>query len=140
MEIKKINLFILFLIIVQATFGQLSLGISSGLQIPGMQDLKFLQFDSSNNLFSVKRTIKVHSNISIIKSANLTAWKGKYGFRIEILAWKNYSIAKKFRTYYLPPFKNIINQSRYAIYFDGLWRFSWFLNKKESALKKHIIF
>lgn len=126
--------FLTFLIVSQTVYSQLSIGGSFGFQIPGMQDLKFKQFDANNNLISTIKTKEVESNISSVKSLNVSFWLKKYGFKLEYLSWEHRSTAEEYLTQQTPSiFKT--EESRKAIYLMALRRFPLPFSKEKNLFR-----
>jgi len=107
----------IMLLFYQNSKSQLYIGSTLGVQVPGMQDLKFKEFDVAANYKYIKmvRTIKTQSDVSFVKGVNVSYWLNNYGLKIEYLNWNHFTTATTFEEIYTPPFYKIKEQ-RKALY------------------------
>lgn len=118
MNIFKYLVFLSIFFLQHNSYGQLDVNFLVGPQVPGMQDLKFKEFDVNNNYKYIKmvRTTKTQSRISFVLGLNIIYWVKNYGFKLEYLDWANFTKAITFEDKnYSPPFFKIKEKHR-ALY------------------------
>jgi hypothetical protein len=96
---------------------QIYISATLGVQVPGMQDLKFKEFDIDANYKYIKmvRTTKTQSSVSFVKGLNVSYWLKNYGIKMEYLNWHHVTTATAFEEDYTPPFYRFKEQHR-ALY------------------------
>jgi len=106
MQLIRGLFFVLVLLFCQHCKSQLYIGTTLGVQVPGMQDLKFKVFDVAANYRYVKmvRTTKTQSDVSFVKGINISYWFKNYGIKMEYLNWNLFTTALEFEEDYNPPF------------------------------------
>jgi len=123
--VLKYLFFSLVFLIQTSGFCQLYIGSLTGLQLPGMQDLKFKVFDRANNYKYLKmvKTTKTKSSTSVVKGLSLAYQTKKYGFKLTFVQWRHITTATAFEDVnYIPSFYTI-KEARKALYISFLRKF-----------------
>ncbi len=111
-----ISLFILISLITMVhsstAFGQILIGINSGINLSGAQDHKFKQYDQKNELISYFKTKDIDGVASFVINFQATDWGvirsfGNLGVRLDYMNWSLTTAVDKFPTDISPPFTHI---------------------------------
>jgi hypothetical protein len=119
---------VVFVLSISAGYGQLSISMGYGLQIPGRQDLKFRYYENGVLMKNLK-TSKAISSWSPVSNLSVTYWHHNIGFDVSYLKWENKSRGVRFLTNEIPPFTKM-EQSR------SLFLLSFLSKTRNPFLKK----
>ncbi|MFK5890159.1 MAG: hypothetical protein QM486_05460 [Flavobacteriaceae bacterium] len=122
MRLIKGLILVVMLLCFQNSKSQLYIGATLGVQVPGMQDLKFREFDTDGHYVRMIKTSETHSTISLVKGLNVSYWFKKYGLKLDYLYWNHNTVADKYIGDYLPSISKI-REKRQALHLVLLRRF-----------------
>lgn len=110
-------------------YSQFYVGFGTGLSLSGLQDHKFIHYDSNNKILTNYKTEDIDGNASMLSDIYLTYWGSgyfkDYSFRLDYFDWTYTSSVDEFPTGVLPSFSKI-EQERISLFLSVLKRMSVF--------------